>query len=257
MNFKKEKVLNYIPEYLKDNEYFMELFAKFVVPFDKLSVNRKKQNYYIYSPYNSYSLEYIPFELLIDRNKNVDMTSEFDSYIRLDGSEVEKRKKVIISSKIKDNGEYTITTKTVELPNGFSLEDTMKQQWSETRKYDASGVLKEKVVRKYMPQEINIDAFDFMVWNDDVPFSKTYIYYYLTPEDAILREYDHEAGFCEETMNERDKRYYVTLKDGEEKLKVELTKEVYQEYYEKYSDMLFDSKYEQKKENKVLKKSFE
>ena len=247
MNYKKEKILNFIPEYLKDNKYFMELFAKFVGPFEKLSVTKKKHNYFIYSPYNNYSIEFIPFELLIDKDKDVDMTSEFDSYIRLDSSERERRKKITVSSKKKDNGEYTIVTKGIELPNTFSSEDGFKHQWSETRKYDASGNLTEKVIRKYIPEEINVDAFDYMTWNDDLPFSKTYIYYYLSPEDAILREYDHEIGFGEKTIDEQDKRYYVSLENDEDKLKVEISDEVYKEYYDKYSDMLYDNKYMQKK----------
>lgn len=257
MEVRKEKVYEYFPSYLENNDYFLEMFQHLSDGFEKLNVTKQKGGYYFFTPFNMPFFEYFPFALYVSKTGTIDMCSEINAYVRANGHLIENRSKTTILIEKDEDGSYSVSTRKIEIPSSPLVTSSQKKQSFEKRKYSSSGALRQYTIEEYQPQDINLYDDDFMIWNKDVNVSKSSVYHYLSTDDAIVCEktYDSDLGGIEFCPNCEEKKYYVTYKDGEEASKIEVNDTLYQSYMDRYYDVVYDEKYVSKESFKKLNKT--
>lgn len=256
MEIKKEKVTEHFPEYLKDNDYFALMFATFTKNILSLSMSKQRYGYYFFTPFNIPVADYIPFALSVSKKGTAEMSCEKTEYENDNGRKVHRRIKSSVYTEKEKDGSYSISTRYITLPTLSCINHAQKIQVFEKRDYDANGVLKKKVVERYLPQEIDTDQDDFLLWKEDAPLKSNQSSFYLSPNDAVVREYNYDDAASYYYPTYQEKKYYVTYKDGKETSRQEITEDIYQAQMEQYYDTLYDNKHMAKQENKELNKKF-
>lgn len=246
---KLDNVMDFFPEYLKDNDFFGATFLSAVKPLKNLNLIKLRYGYYFFTPYNIDADNYFPVSISISKKGTVEIDVESQSTKEENkeksSSDYTKRKKQILAVKEKD-GSYSISTRSVALLNrvyGIFNMETEQQQTFEKRNYDYNGELAKTVVRAYDPNTKCTN--EQPKWNDSIPYSETTTYY-LSPDDAIIEETRSNNGY--------KRAYYVTLTDGKIVSKQELTGDAYKECFDKYEEKRYTVKSEGRINNKQLRK---
>lgn len=236
---KKDKIMDFFPEYLRNNDFFKATFLSAVEPLDRLDMIKQRYGYFFFTPYNIDLDDYFPITISCSKKGTTEIDVESKSSpIYEDGQSTPnftKSKKQVLTVKEQD-GSYSISVRfisTLTRLHGIFKYETEQLQTFEKRNYDHEGELVKSTVRTYEPEFKEIDANSTLKWDKDIPYVETTTYY-LSKDDAIIEE--------THSNNTQKQAYYVTLKDGEVVSKQEIAGEAYQECFDRYDDKEYERK---------------
>jgi len=190
----KERILEFLPEYLQNNEDFLTMMAS-LLP-EKANVELCKTNndggkYYLFRigyQDNEKDKNYSTFSLSISKKGTVVMTGGMTSTVERNGKKINLENAQSIYVLKEKNGDYSISNRSISrFPSygSFALEEGEEKvsQFLEKRNYDSDGILRKSTVRCYSVDDDTMG--EYLEWNQDADCVKESTYYYFDTNDLL------------------------------------------------------------------------
>lgn len=249
-NTKIDQVLEIIPEYLTANDYFMNKLLLAIASIDGLIIQKEKCNYYFAQPFDLSKVSYFfPLSLSITKNGVAELVVEKLKELNDENQNIPVLSKVheSILTNLKEDSSFSISTRSIVINTSNNNEYTKKSQHFEKRNYDSNGALKKLTIESYEPEEIQYNNTKLLSWNKKLPLKKQTTCYYLSKDNAIIREKSYD--------DVRRKYFYTTLKNGEEENRQIIDEYTFNQLLDKYYDEIHNIKAKNRTKLKILNKS--
>ena len=241
----KKQILEMLPKYLIENEYFVSLFEKLINGVSNISVGKHRNGNYYFTSIQEPLMDNVSFSLFVSNKGISDVTMQKIECLNSNSGLLESKSNILVSSIKTATDGYSITSRHIITTKDTENNSFEKRQFFEKREYDSNGVLLNKQCNSYIPEEIDYDSYRNVSWDNDASLERALSYVY-SGDFAISREYNRILGSNTYLPQHDEKRYIINYKDGKEIEKKEIDEEEYQEIY-------YDIAYKNKTKSNVKK----